>query len=95
MDYVDQHPEHEDAYRWACAVINCKPNPYEDTAGRAEVFVPPDAKTDPGTPGVRRVYLNASASALVKDRSDLRHNAGALVESDEPVPRSYVNVRDA
>jgi hypothetical protein len=95
MDYVDLHVAHEDAYRWASAIINHSPNPYENTAGRAEVFVPSDAKSHLETAGVTRVFLNASASALLSATPGLQHNAGALVQSGEPRPASYVSVRDA
>ena len=95
MDYVDLGPHHEDAYRWASAVVNFKPNPYADSAGQAEAFLPPDAKTHPGTPRTTRVYLNASASALVRRTPELQANAGAVVQSDEPRPNSYIEVRDA
>lgn len=78
MDYIDILGTHEDAYRWATKVVY---HSHPRALSEEKVYIPRGAKISYSPGETFGVYLNSSASALVRNTPELQEHVGPVIQS--------------
>jgi len=90
MDYVEITANGPtDAYLWAARVINTS-NTFAPPSHPTEVFVPSTVRNAQQN---HRLYLNAAASALVRNTPALLSQVGQVHQSLLDPPAHYLEIR--